>query len=525
MLPLLRRATPIRLALKAYLVASLPEMDPRQGRHQCARAQLLGWAPIVSYWIAMASIPQLRSAVEIGGDEGYELMKAFLHNAGYELYAEIWNNQPPMHTLIVSALFRVVGPSAYAARLVSVFFSGLLLWALFRCVRTTSTANAAALACGFLVLSDSFLPLSASVMLEIPALSLGMCGTLAGLTYARNRSTRWLVLSGVAFGAALQTKLSAVIFIPIVVTQIVLTSWRSGRLKQAVAPLFLWGSSVVTISIMTLAVQSPDAISMLFTSNFSSSIRAGLGDLEDIKPLYTVFVRDPDIFVLAVAGICLLTVARNAQILFPVLMLVTTIVAHYVHTPFWPYFHLHFMISLSWLAALVVLELCQRVRRSWRSRNVVEAIWIGCCTALTALELVNRVPHKIERASDYFTKTVSVDDDRRVTELRKYASQTQWVYTDRVIYAFHAGLLVPPELAVVPAKRIVAEGLGDANIIAMLQRYEPEQVLLVSNPRASSSEWQTFLRKGYYRSSSVVPHHYLAAKVLPNHQTENKIQD
>ncbi len=53
----------------------------------------------------------LRTALEFGGDEGYELMKGFLVSLGHPLYREVWNDQPPLHTELLTLLFRLFGPS------------------------------------------------------------------------------------------------------------------------------------------------------------------------------------------------------------------------------------------------------------------------------------------------------------------------------------------------------------------------------------------------------------------------------
>jgi hypothetical protein len=62
-------------------------------------------------------------------------------------------------------------------------------------------------------------------------------------------------------------------------------------------------------------------------------------------------------------------------------------------------------------------------------------------------------------------------------------------------HAFHARVPVPPELAVVVAKRFWSGQISSEAILAACKHYRPEQVLL-SN-RLASGDWKQFLDAGY----------------------------
>ncbi|MDA1278066.1 MAG: glycosyltransferase family 39 protein, partial [Verrucomicrobia bacterium] len=156
----------------------------------------------------------LATAFQFGGDEGYELMKGFLSSQGYPLYQSIWNDQPPLHTAILAALFRWFGPSAFVGRLLAVGFATLLVAVFYQLVRERLGRTAALLAVLVLVSSPSFLQLSVSVMIELPAMALGLGGALALLRYFKQERIFWPIVSGIILGCALQTKLTAAIFFP-----------------------------------------------------------------------------------------------------------------------------------------------------------------------------------------------------------------------------------------------------------------------------------------------------------------------
>jgi hypothetical protein len=69
-------------------------------------------------------------------------------------------------------------------------------------------------------------------------------------------------------------------------------------------------------------------------------------------------------------------------------------------------------------------------------------------------------------------------DRQVVAEMRRRAPQTTWAFADRLIYPFAAGLVVPPELAVVSVKRRESGKLSGPMIVGVLERYRPEQIVL-----------------------------------------------
>jgi hypothetical protein len=61
-------------------------------------------AVIVPFWLSLLG-PWWR-VYEFHPDEGVNLMKAALVANGYHLYNQIWNDQPPVLTLILAAAHR-----------------------------------------------------------------------------------------------------------------------------------------------------------------------------------------------------------------------------------------------------------------------------------------------------------------------------------------------------------------------------------------------------------------------------------
>ena len=162
-------------------------------------------------------------------DEGYELMKAWLLQRGHPLYGEIWSDQPPLHTWILSAAFRLFGTSIATGRAVALAFAALALWALATLVGRRRGNLIAALALLALVLSPGFTRLAASATIMLPALAVALLGVaLLEPAWQRGR-LGGLFLAGVVFGLALQIKYIAVVILPLALCELVRSRWLPAK--------------------------------------------------------------------------------------------------------------------------------------------------------------------------------------------------------------------------------------------------------------------------------------------------------
>ncbi len=227
----------------------------------------LGGAPIgpMLLFLGFALSAPLASAVEFGGDEHYELIKGFLCSLGFDLYTEIWNDQPPFHTGVLSLLFQLFGPSVLVARLLTVGLVAVLIATFFRIIRERTGTIAGWIAVIGLLAAPQFMELGVSVMLEPVTFAIGWAsvGLLFGF-FKRGPVSGlwgglvWLLASGFVMGLALQTKLTAAMLLPAIGVELVLHGmtvqgwirWRGrgaksgefgggfgGRFKRIWAPL------------------------------------------------------------------------------------------------------------------------------------------------------------------------------------------------------------------------------------------------------------------------------------------------
>ncbi len=149
---------------------------------------------------------------------------------------------------------------------------------------------------------------------------------------------------------------------------------------------------------------------------------------------------------------------------------------------------------MAWLAGFAVSQLLLIVSRcvndgryhpaspkTWKA--VVLCTLIGVVVVRSEGRLQNGILglHRRERA----------DKSPIVAKMKHYADRTHWVYAHDGIYAFHAGLLMPPELAVVTLKRFWSGQISTPQIVDICRRYGTEQLVL--EPRKIDTTWKEFL--------------------------------
>lgn len=462
--------------------------------------------PLCFVLLVVCSAP-LESGLEFGGDEGFELMKGLLCSRGFALYDEIWSDQPPLHTALLTFLFKVFGPSALAARLLSVGFAGLALWSFYELVRSRSGMIAAWIGTVLLALSPHFLQLSVSAMIVLPAMALGLFSVWILFQY-RSEGGRWpLFWSGWTMGLALQIKLAAALFIPALVIELFLvhrqaskSHWRTWH--PFVRSIVVWGVGMALGLGWLLALFPGANAHDLLGTHFSEQTRAAFAADGSFRRFHRALCYDLGALAAAVVGLGWILIRRLWRLEFPAVLLLTVYLFHCFHRPYWYFHYLHFAIPLAWLSAVALTELVAWLWNAKPERFVRPAFWafsavpVYLVWAGAVTLLLSDLPQK---AVDGWTSIRAVslaDQDRLVKELRKHANQTQWVVVEPNICAFHAQVLVPPPLAVVSQKRVRSGRFTSKHLLATIMQYEPELVALQCQDRGDE-ELIAYLSREY----------------------------
>ena len=442
----------------------------------------------------------LSTALVFGGDEGFEVIKPFLCLKGFSLYKDIWNDQPPVLTVLLTCVFKVWGPTIVTARMVAAAFGVTLLVAFFELVRQRSGLWPAVLAALLLLASPVVLSLIVSVMLETPAFATALLSALLLFQWCRCQRWGWLVASGAVMGIALQTKLTAVLLAPAMLAEIVFTRWGSQaprRFRSTAQDIARWGASVILIFLAIGSLWARGSLQTSFRSHFVGQPVAGYGRAEDRVLPASFLLRHADGVVAGAIGLVLLVRRRRwRECVFPLILLLTALAIHVVHRPWWDYYYLHFAIPLAWLAAVALKEMIAAASASLAPPLRLDRTrtWAGLALLALAAMLLARPERRLEANMKELRQRPTVASSRIVATMKHYADRTHWAYAEEVIYPFHAKVVVPPELAVIMLKRFWSGQITEEGIVAACRRYHTEQLVFSGTPQA---EWNELLASQY----------------------------
>lgn len=456
--------------------------------------------------ILITSIIPLRTASEIGGDEGFEFIKGFSLYSGINMYRDMWNDQPPLFAWLIAIAFHFTGPSALVCRLITVAFSFVLNYCLFSLTSRGTHLWAGWLAVAALTVSPMVLALSASAMVELPAFAITLLSVLLLTKAIRNDSPILWFGSGMTLGFAVMTKLVVLLVAPAMCIEAGIwlyegcrgaPSFRAFRMPLLFVIGFITSIAIVCVRFPGMTLHG------LLESHASGLTRLTLrGPKYSLDP--ALFFQHLDATLPALMGIVLLSVNQRFQIIrFPAITFVVMLCVHSLHHPWWAFYYLHFSIMLAWLGALGIVDLFTngvRVAEDGAPKVIWQWLFLASLTVSLLLTLGGaRLVREIS-AIDFVSP---ISRSEVTTYLRAHSTPGDKIYTRELAIAFHARLLLPPPLAIIPLKRTVAHLLTSDGILEELRRSQPRWLLL---PRSEEydSNWRRYL-DGYALVSTEDP--------------------
>ncbi|MGK7911100.1 MAG: glycosyltransferase family 39 protein [Synechococcus sp.] len=466
--------------------------------------------PVLTIALAMWIMPA-GDVFQFSNDEGNQLAKARLLQAGYRMYRDIWSDQPPLHTVLLSNWLKLFGQSLSNARHLTLTLSSLLVWAFGRSVKATAGTVPALLSVLFLLLSSSYLQLSQSVMIGLPGLAFAMLSVYLLLRYAISTRGYWLAISGLLFGASMQIKLISIILIPPLCCYLLINR-RSSLIRSAQQPadskspafnyiltptvwqpIAIWlGSVIVAFLIIGLAVGSFDWQQLVgghiqAQSNHDSGWRYSRG----LRPLEVILLQDYDYLLLVFVGLLVGITKLREIALLPLLWLASVILVFLYYRPLWGHYYPFLSIPMIWLGAFGI----RFILSWWRSRpfegsqrSIPTTIRQGLLASLLSLALLAptvAIPVRIaihmhtheqfvERSQQHWEALAAIEAQIKPGD--------EWLLTDFPIYGFLSNLKVPPYLATVSSKRVNTGNLTKEDLQRILAEYDPAQVLIGRYP-------------------------------------------
>jgi hypothetical protein len=479
--------------VRVNILAHIPSFIHRLGRKYAnPRVNQLVWqlaVPLIFLLIVMFFYPT-GEKFEFSADEGINLMKAMLVDHGYPLYSNIWSDQPPLFTYLLAFDFKVFGYKVGAGRDLVLLFSTLLVWAAYRFLDIAWGRGPALAGVLFLFTMPQYVILSVSVMIGLPSIALAVLSLLFLALWHQQHRFRWVILSAVALSLSILIKLFTGFLAPIFVAGLVIAEYpgmrRSIHWRNLLLPAVIWGLVFSGLTIVT---------SLLFVGihNIPELVDTHLAATHLIdyrsEVYYTINFHlkpaRPFLF-LTLVGIIFIFQSRRWLCLYPLAWMVSAYLLLYYHAPVWEHQQLLVTVPAALLGAVALyegLKLAIKIIRPLDLSSLVSLARTISLIGLLYLVFEFRVPEPFNSLRLAPSLTTSEFDLGPLTSkffdmMVRYAPETHWVVTDLPMYAFRARLLVPPNLAVISDKRIKTGYIDEAEILATIQEYNPEQVLL-----------------------------------------------
>jgi len=471
----------------------------------------------------------LFSVLQFDTDEGIELAKAMAFHQGFDLYDQVASDQAPLFTLLVSGLYPVLGWSSshltpyFLPRLMVLGFAFGLWWTLGEILRLQLGNTYAWAGLGLLLISQSFLRLSVSIMAGLPAVTLALWAFYGLLQYERTGQKRWVIGSGLAFGLSLQLKMYTLLLAPLLGVYWLIVSLnprddrhRFSPKKWPWIPPQLWtfspwitlgqwvGMGAIAFVMGQLLAGEPLSLDRMLAVHLQDNLQSRFVQENSLRDLCLFYLAELDYTLLAGLGAWqILRYPSTALEKLPIAWLVLASVALGHHKPLW--YHHYVMLSppLVWLAVRG-LALAGRTyyhdhwipfaRRFWRrllprSYGTI-ALVLFCLATPVKITLIHQ--------QNQFFLTQTAQYQPTLATLKTYSSQTHWVFTDMPMLPMATHLPIPPEIAVFSRKRVAFGEINETWVNELIQRYQPEQVILGRFPEVKA--WLAPYLSAHYRS-------------------------
>lgn len=441
--------------------------------------------------IALSKWDILKYSVTIGGDEAYEVTKARLVSMGYHLYDPIWNNQPPLHTVLLAAMFKVFGVGIIQARIIAIVFGVLYCGSVVAIVnRFTRSAFSSYYTLVIIVLCPLVLRLAVSPMLEIPAFGVaGWSLWIIGKARPEDATRKAVGISGIIFGIAVLIKYTAVIMIPgIIATIFVYCSGKKGWIGfvQMSAIWMACAALVIIIGIIVFKISLEQTVFAMFRVLPEYSLM--------VNQLGFSILRFRDSWTLLVFGLGFMLLGCcysrfDKKFLVPIILVLSVFSVHFVRKPFWEYYYIHFAfvltISLGVGASCVLTfflnktspgekDFIMQITRLSKTATVMAIIF-----SAVIIIIPMQLGHALVDEWDIIGSSPRINDTDLVRQMMKYKSKTRFVYTRDPMCVFHAGLSLIPEIAVLPDNRAWSGEIEVDTIWDTIKNVKPEQLLIV----------------------------------------------
>ena len=431
-------------------------------------------------------------------------MKAWLLDSDYQLYREIWNDQPPLLTHSLASAFSIIEPSINLARGLILLFATALLWQTWLVLYLLGGILHAYIGCLFLLIAPNYWKLSVSVMVGLPCITLAMGALLSIILWHSTHKYRWLIISALLLSLSVLTKLFTLFLVSIFVIGIILDrskakiSWRQKLQAPALWIAVFSGSGLlVLLSLVGIA-----NIHLLVDNHTSARSIEAFQDIalrHSLRNDYRLFLVG-----FTVWGTIIACQRQRWQMLY---FGAWSFVAYSLlvnHRPVWYHqvllLHIPAIVMVGYaMGEIITIALrsgSSYLRFNWRIILALFTVAVFYSAVLLIGEQTKTTTKEIkswQRACNRDAIATSLDR-QFFNEITEFGSKTNWIITDSPIFAFRAGIPVPPSTAVLSRKQLETGNITEEQLIDIIKSYQPEQIFF---KRFEWSGLKGFLAQNY----------------------------
>jgi hypothetical protein len=435
-------------------------------------------------------------------DESLELTRAQLLSRGYRFFIEVWNDHPLGLPFIFNSASKLFDLNLTTARYIVLAFSCLNLLTFYFLMRLDSNRFASATATILLIVSRAYIPLSGSVINEIPSLSLAILSLFLMTLYARHQSRLryvYLLLSALIFVLSFEVKMSIITLLP---TLLVMGLYSKQQLtlpevlikKSRDAAVWIITSTVV-FSLLSFTIL-PFSYYHLLASHSNASEKMSLTDpdLTVNTLILSIFKNDTIYLLLVVLAILFISwSSKRFRYLPPCLWLGFNLLRFSLIVPVWGNYYIHLLIPGAWIICLFIddLQLEKVIKMLLKGagslnesltsllfRSAIALLVLGQVVLNTAEIVTATHPRRYQNSTLVNMNRLHFEKSELMRFLERYQNSGKVILTDNPYYIHRYKLDTPPETAILSRKRVVTEELDGNFILEVIRRRNPDFVLL-----------------------------------------------
>ena len=381
-------------------------------------------------------------------------------------------------------------PSVNLSRSIILLFSTILLWQTWIVLYLLGGIVHAFIGSLFLILSPYYLKLSISVMVGLPSLTLAMGTITTIILWHLSHKMRWLIFSALLLSLSILTKLFTIFLAPIIVLGIFLDRVFDNKIKKSnwkkllFLPVLWFAIFIVSTLLLLAFLVGYDNLYLLIDNHVSARTIVAFQDISlnsSIKNYYGLFLS-----CLTALGILIACLRKQWKIIYFVSWLLTAFLLLLQHRPVW-----YHQLLLVYIPAVILLgyAIGEIITKVFRFRDlrlrfnqqiypIIFSLAILVSSILLIGEQTKNTLGEIKSWHDscgYKTPPSSLEH-QFFTEITKSDAQTKWLVTDSPMFAFRAGILVPPSTAVLSWKQVTTGNITEEQLIDVINKYQPGKI-------------------------------------------------